>query len=207
MTTVSRFSRENDAGLRAPNIFLWGDLVLVVVLVLDSKASKWNVLNDILWKFLFGGLLWIRRDFSVSNKYPSIAWRTKDLLRNIHDKKERTLSRNEMAGFSTRRSIVVFITFSPNWKYYPILRTRNSTKGFRVWKNCVCNELHDIVDGKSSTCDLSTVATRGDRPDFYFAPVCEGICEDFYFPFSHFVPIQLGREFSVNFSDDLQQWK
>ena len=27
----------------------------------------------------------------------------------------------------------------------------------------------------------------------------------FDFPFSHFVPIQLGREFSVNFSDDAQQ--
>ena len=33
MTTVSRFSRQNDAGLRALNVALWENLVLVVVLV------------------------------------------------------------------------------------------------------------------------------------------------------------------------------
>ena len=38
MTTVSRFSRKNDAGLRAPNVVLWEQLALVVVLVLESKA-------------------------------------------------------------------------------------------------------------------------------------------------------------------------
>ena len=38
MTTVSRFSRQNDAGLRALNIVLWENLVLVDVLVLESKA-------------------------------------------------------------------------------------------------------------------------------------------------------------------------
>ena len=38
MTTVSRFSRQNDVGLRALNVVLWENLVLTVVLVLDSKA-------------------------------------------------------------------------------------------------------------------------------------------------------------------------
>ena len=38
MTTVSRFYRQNDAGLRALNVVLWENLVLVVVLVLGSKA-------------------------------------------------------------------------------------------------------------------------------------------------------------------------
>ena len=37
MTTVSRFPRQNDVGLRALNV-LWENLVLVVVLVLESKA-------------------------------------------------------------------------------------------------------------------------------------------------------------------------
>ena len=38
MTTVSRFSRQNDVGLRVLNIALGENLVLAVVLVLDSKA-------------------------------------------------------------------------------------------------------------------------------------------------------------------------
>ena len=38
MTTVSRFSRQNDAGLRALTVVLWENLVLEVVLVLESKA-------------------------------------------------------------------------------------------------------------------------------------------------------------------------
>ena len=38
MTTVSRFSRQNDAGLRALNVGLWENLVLVVVLVQQSKV-------------------------------------------------------------------------------------------------------------------------------------------------------------------------
>ena len=38
MTSVSRFSRQNDVGLRALNLALWENLVLVVVLVLQSKA-------------------------------------------------------------------------------------------------------------------------------------------------------------------------
>ena len=40
MTTVLRFSRQNDAGLRALNFVLWENLVLVVVLVLESKSSS-----------------------------------------------------------------------------------------------------------------------------------------------------------------------
>ena len=36
MTTVSRFSRQNDAGLHALNVVLWENLV--VVLVLESKG-------------------------------------------------------------------------------------------------------------------------------------------------------------------------
>ena len=39
MTTASRFSRQNDAGLRALNVVLWENLVLVVVLVLESKGA------------------------------------------------------------------------------------------------------------------------------------------------------------------------
>ena len=38
MTTVTRFSRQNDAGLRALNVFLRENLVLVVVLVLESEG-------------------------------------------------------------------------------------------------------------------------------------------------------------------------
>ena len=38
MTTVSRFSRQNDAGLRALTVVLCENFVLVVVLVLESKA-------------------------------------------------------------------------------------------------------------------------------------------------------------------------
>ena len=38
MTTASSFSRQDDAGLPALNVVLWENLVLVVVLVLESKA-------------------------------------------------------------------------------------------------------------------------------------------------------------------------
>ena len=38
MATVSRFSRQNDTGLRAPTLFLWENLVHKVVLALESKA-------------------------------------------------------------------------------------------------------------------------------------------------------------------------
>ena len=38
MMTVSRFSRQNDAGLRALNVALWENLILVVVLVPGSKG-------------------------------------------------------------------------------------------------------------------------------------------------------------------------
>jgi len=38
MTTVSRFSRQNDLGLRARNVVLRENLVLLVVLVLESKT-------------------------------------------------------------------------------------------------------------------------------------------------------------------------
>ena len=38
MTTVSRFSRQNDTGLRALDVFLCVNRVLVVVLVLESEA-------------------------------------------------------------------------------------------------------------------------------------------------------------------------
>ena len=38
MTTVSIFSRQNDAGLRTLTVVLWENLVLVVVLVLELQA-------------------------------------------------------------------------------------------------------------------------------------------------------------------------
>ena len=38
MTTVSRFSRQNDTGLRALNVVQWENLVLVVALILESKG-------------------------------------------------------------------------------------------------------------------------------------------------------------------------
>ena len=38
MTMVSRFSRQNDVGLRVLNVVQWENLVLVVVLVLESKG-------------------------------------------------------------------------------------------------------------------------------------------------------------------------
>ena len=43
MTTASRFSRRNDAGLRALNVALWENLVLVVVLVLESKGPYLSI--------------------------------------------------------------------------------------------------------------------------------------------------------------------
>jgi len=42
MTTVSRFSCQKDADLRALNIVLWENLVLVVVMVLESKGPYWS---------------------------------------------------------------------------------------------------------------------------------------------------------------------
>ena len=45
MTTVSSFSRQNDAGLRALNVIPWEHLVLVVILVLESKALFYFVEN------------------------------------------------------------------------------------------------------------------------------------------------------------------
>ena len=39
MTTVSRFSRQNDSGLRALNVILWENLVLVVV---ESKVGSFR---------------------------------------------------------------------------------------------------------------------------------------------------------------------
>jgi len=42
MTSVSRFSRQNDVGLRVLNLALWENLVLVVVLVLQSNALYWK---------------------------------------------------------------------------------------------------------------------------------------------------------------------
>ena len=43
MTTVSRFSRQNEAGLRALNVVLRENLVLVVVLVLESKGPLYAI--------------------------------------------------------------------------------------------------------------------------------------------------------------------
>ena len=39
---ILRFSRQNDAGLRALNVVLWENLVLVVVLVLESKGPYYK---------------------------------------------------------------------------------------------------------------------------------------------------------------------
>ena len=44
MTTVSRFPRQNDAGLRALFAFLWENLLLVLVLVLESKGTQYLTL-------------------------------------------------------------------------------------------------------------------------------------------------------------------
>ena len=43
MTTAITFSRQNDAGLRACTTYYWENLVLVVVLVIESKALYFNV--------------------------------------------------------------------------------------------------------------------------------------------------------------------
>ena len=51
MTTVKRFPRQNDAGLRALNVFLGENLVLVVVLVLESEGPY---LHDGRKKVAFG---------------------------------------------------------------------------------------------------------------------------------------------------------
>ena len=42
MTTVSGFSRQNDTGLRVLNVVQWENLVLVVVLVLESKGPYYG---------------------------------------------------------------------------------------------------------------------------------------------------------------------
>ena len=42
MNTVPPFSRQNDAGLHALNVVLRENLVLVVVLVLESKALHYQ---------------------------------------------------------------------------------------------------------------------------------------------------------------------
>ena len=47
MMTVSRFSRQNDVGLRALNVALWQNLLLVVVLVLESKALYLHIYKGI----------------------------------------------------------------------------------------------------------------------------------------------------------------
>ena len=38
MTTATKFSRQNDAGSRARTTYCWENLVLVVLLVLESKG-------------------------------------------------------------------------------------------------------------------------------------------------------------------------
>ena len=43
MTTAITFSRQNDASLRACTTYYWENLVLVVVLVIESKALYFNV--------------------------------------------------------------------------------------------------------------------------------------------------------------------
>ena len=55
---VSRFSRQNDVGLRALNIAPWENLVLVVILVLESKAlykrpSDWSTRTTTSTSFKF----------------------------------------------------------------------------------------------------------------------------------------------------------
>ena len=47
MTTASRFSRQNDASLRALTVVLRENLVLVVVLVLESKALYYQALRSL----------------------------------------------------------------------------------------------------------------------------------------------------------------
>ena len=42
MTAATTFSRQNDAGSRAYTTQYWENLVLVVVLVLESKALYWD---------------------------------------------------------------------------------------------------------------------------------------------------------------------
>jgi len=42
MMTVSRFSHQNDTGLRALNVVQWENLVLVVVLVVESKGPYYG---------------------------------------------------------------------------------------------------------------------------------------------------------------------
>ena len=46
MTTVSHFSRQNDAGLRALNVVIWENLLLAVVLVLESNSLYYAVLHN-----------------------------------------------------------------------------------------------------------------------------------------------------------------
>lgn len=122
----------------------------------------------------------------VSKKDLDIAWRQNTrtfLSRNVHDTEERVLGRSEMAVsplvvplLFSLRSLQIEIIFQ-FWE--PGIRQ----KSFICEKKCVCNELHNIVDGKSSNCDLSTVEAGGDCPGFNFTPVCEGIWKDFYFLF------------------------
>ena len=45
MATATTFSRQNDAGSRAHTAWYWNNLVLVVVLVLESKALSSAILK------------------------------------------------------------------------------------------------------------------------------------------------------------------
>ena len=81
MTTAIRFSRQNDAGLRASNTQYWENIALVVVLVSESKALYYGHIIIYLGKttnrnHLFFPLF-LRYDCCgvvLKTKYFSLAW-------------------------------------------------------------------------------------------------------------------------------------
>ena len=58
MTTAIAFSRQNDAGSRTNTANYWENLVLVVVLVLDSKAP-YREMRSLIISDLNGELLYV----------------------------------------------------------------------------------------------------------------------------------------------------
>ena len=89
MTTVSRFSRQNDTGLRALDVFLCVNRVLVVVLVLESEALYSFVrsfstrippmrlgfgVGQVCWFFILFGEIFFFRFFRLNKKRVLELW-------------------------------------------------------------------------------------------------------------------------------------
>ena len=121
MTTVSRFSRQNNVGLHALNVVLWENLVLVIVLVLESKALYWYHRRT--WVIAFGS--W--REKSVGHrrigrekKLSSLAILARRHYVMVRYNMIRTL---RLLNFSSKNNEQRMIWFTCMWylSYVPVL--------------------------------------------------------------------------------------